>query len=65
MGQLAKLRVALLGVIQRRGEPRLHALPVRAQCSLRELQGDDRMDQALLRSVVEVAYDPPARRRLR
>jgi hypothetical protein len=55
-GQLAELGVALLGVIDRSGEQRLHALPVLAQ-----LQGDDRTDQALLRSVVEVAYDPPAR----
>jgi hypothetical protein len=59
--RLAKIGVALLDVIEHRGGQRLHALPDLAQRSLRELQGDDRMDQALLRSVVEVAYDPPAR----
>jgi Transposase len=61
VGQLAKLGVAPLGGIERRGEQRLRALPVLAQRSLREVQSDDRMEQALLDSVVEVAYDPPAR----
>jgi hypothetical protein len=45
VGQLAKLSVALLRVIERLGDERPRPLAVLVERSLRELQRDDRMDQ--------------------
>ena len=61
VGQLAQLGVALLRVVERLGEQRLRLLASVAERPLRELERDDRVDQALLGAVVEVADDPPAR----
>ena len=61
MGQLAQLGVALLRVVERLAEQRPRLLGLPAQRALRELERDDRVDQALLGAVVEVANDPPAR----
>ena len=47
--------------VERLGEQRLRPRGVLAQRPLRELERDDRVDQALLGAVVEVAHDAPAR----
>ena len=59
VSELAQLRVAALGVLQRLvDEPLRRSFSARER-TLSQLQRHDRMDQPLLRAVVEVAHDAP------
>jgi hypothetical protein len=70
VGACASARVAgvgpvephtLLDVGERVGEQRLGPVGVAADCPPREPEVDDRVDEGLLRAVVEVAHEAAAR----
>ncbi len=60
MCQLAQLRVALLGLLERLADERLRLCVVLSERSLSELQRHDGVHQPLLRAVVQVAHHAAA-----
>ena len=63
MGELAQLDGRALGVVERLGDELGTPLVVALERLARQLQRDHRVDEALLRSVVQVAHHAPALRR--
>ena len=59
MRQLAQLDVRLLRLAERLGHESGGALPLGLERPARQLQRDDRMDEALLGSVVKITNHPP------
>ena len=59
--ELAQLRVAALGVIERLVDQRLRVCLAATQRGPGQLERDDRVHQALLCAVVQVAHHSPAR----
>ena len=60
MGELAQLGRRLLGVVERLGQEGGGILPFVLAGAAGKLQRDDRVDQPLLRAVVEIANHPAA-----
>ena len=60
MRELAQLGVGLLGLVERLGQQGRGTLLLVLDGAVCELQGDDHVDQPLLRSVVQIANHAPA-----
>jgi hypothetical protein len=58
--ELAQLRRRLLGVVERLGEQGGNVLLLVLDGAVGQLERDDRMDEPLLRSVVQIAHYAPA-----
>ena len=59
MRELAQLGGCLLSLVERLGHERRRLVVPLLERLARQLQRDDRLHQALLRSVVQIAYHPP------
>ena len=59
VGQLAQLMVCRPGVLERLGDQLTGAGRIRVEAAQREVERDDRVDETLLRTVVQIAHHAP------